>query len=79
MVKVKCFRNVVNPNIVRVKDLVDNVITMGIFRPVEDYIDECLHGMNECAVLIDKYERALDGKDCIVWCDEETGEIFISY
>lgn len=51
----------------------------GIARTVQDYIYECLHGMNECAMLIEKIENAKTGKDIIVWLDEEADEIYISY
>ena len=51
----------------------------GLYRPITDYISECLHGENEEAVLIDKIERLRDGKDCIIWGDNETMETFITY
>lgn len=55
------------------------VITYAEKRSLYDYIDECLHGNNECAYLIQKFERVKDGKDAILWGDYETEETFISF
>ena len=55
------------------------LIVIAVKRTIDDYINECLHGNNECAVLVEKYERKKDGKDAILWCDSETMEIFVSY
>lgn len=56
-----------------------NIIAIAVYRSVQDYIDECLHGDNECAYLIEKFHRIKNGKDAILWQDSETGELFISY
>lgn len=66
-------------NIVAIKDENGNLICYAEKRTMKDYKDECLHGNNECARLIEKYERIKDGKDAILWADSETGEYFITY
>ena len=82
MTKVKC--NIMKSNGVKtdmraIRDESGELITYAEKRTIQDYIDECLHGENECAELIAKYERVRDGKDAILWFDNETLEIFISY
>lgn len=52
---------------------------IGTPRTVQDYIDECLHGGNECATLIERFESVKTGKIAYVWLDYETQELFISY
>lgn len=69
----------VRTNFVSIKDENDNIIRYAEKRSMKDYKDECLHGNNECAYLIEKYERIKDGKDAILWADSETGEYFITY
>ena len=66
-------------NMRAIRDESGELITYAEKRTVQEYIDECLHGENECAQLIEKYERILDGKDAILWFDNETLETFISY
>lgn len=71
--------NGVKTNMRAIRDESGELITYAEKRTMQDYIDECLHGENECAELIDKYERVRDGKDAILWFDNETLETFISY
>ena len=66
-------------NMREIRDESGQLITYAEKRTMQDYIDECLHGENECAELLAKYERVRDGKDAILWFDNETQEIFISY
>lgn len=76
--KVKCFTCSLNDN-------GDNVLVMdGIhalftakLRVMEDYIDECENGNNECA---EKYEvfTTEKGNQYIWWVDNETGDDFIT-
>ena len=82
MTKVRCKIikiNGVETNMRAIRDESGELITYAEKRTMQDYIDECLHGENECAELLDKYERVRDGKDAILWFDNETQEIFISY
>ena len=82
MTKVTCNimkRNSVKTNMRAIRDESGELITYAEKRTMQDYIDECLHGENESAELIDKYERVRDGKDAILWFDNETLETFISY
>lgn len=51
----------------------------GTPRTVQDYKDECLHGENECAILLERFESVKTGKLVYVWVDCETQELFISY
>ena len=66
-------------NFISIRDENKNLICYAEKRTMADYKDECLHGNNECAYLIEKYERIKDGKDAILWADSETGEYFITY
>ena len=66
-------------NFVSIRDENKNLICYAEKRTMADYKDECIHGNNECAYLIEKYERIKDGKDAILWADSETGECFITY
>ncbi|MBQ8426166.1 MAG: hypothetical protein IJX16_00175 [Clostridia bacterium] len=80
--KVRMFplkRNGEATNFVRIKDENGNVICDAEKRSMADYIDECLHGNNECASLLEKFVRIKDGKDAILWYDAETDELFITY
>lgn len=52
---------------------------IGFPRTIEDYKSECLHGENECAELIAKYEHSKTRKDIIVWYDSELDETYITY
>ena len=82
MTKVRCKIikiNGVETNMRAIRDESGELITYAEKRTMQDYIDECLHGENECAELLAKYERVRDGKDAILWFDNETQEIFISY
>lgn len=82
MKKVFCIvltKNGEDTNIRSIRDENGDFITYAEKRTVEDYIDECLHGNNECAYLIEKFQRIKNGKDAILWGDNETQEIFISY
>ena len=82
MTKVTCNimkSNGVKTNMRAIRDESGELITYAEKRTMQDYIDECLHGENECAELLAKYERVRDGKDAILWFDNETQEIFISY
>ena len=51
----------------------------GTPRTVQEYKDECLHGENECAILVERFESVKTGKLVYVWLDYETQELFISY
>ena len=82
MTKVRCYImkiNGVKTNIIAIRDESGELITYAEKRTMQDYIDECLHGENECAELLAKYDRLRDGKDAILWFDNETLETFISY
>ena len=82
MTKVRCKiikSNGVETNMRAIRDESGELITYAEKRTMQDYIDECLHGENECAELLAKYERVRDGKDAILWFDNETQEKFISY
>ena len=82
MTKVRCNIMKINgeeTNMRAIRDESGKLITYAEKRTVQEYIDECLHGENECAQLIEKYERILDSKDAILWFDGETNETFISY
>lgn len=82
MTKVRCKimkNNGVKTNMRAIRDESGELITYAEKRTMQDYIDECLHGENECAELLAKYERVRDGKDAILWFDNETLETFISY
>ena len=82
MTKVRCYImkiNGVKTNMIAITDESGKVITYAEKRTMQDYIDECLHGENECAELLAKYERVIDGKDAILWFDNETLETFISF
>ena len=82
MIKVRCNimkSNGMKTNMRAIRDESGELITYAEKRTMQDYIDECLHGENECAELLAKYERLRDGKDAILWYDNETLETFISY
>lgn len=82
MIKVRCNimkSNGVKTNMRAIRDESGELITYAEKRTIQDYIDECLHGENECAELLAKYVRVRDGKDAILWFDNETLETFISY
>ena len=82
MTKVRCYImkiNGVKTNMIAIRDESGELITYAEKRTMQDYIDECLHGENECAELLAKYDRLRDGKDAILWFDNETLETFISY
>ena len=82
MIKVRCNimkSNGVKTNMRAIRDESGELITYAEKRTMQDYIDECLHGENECAEILAKYERLRDGKDAILWYDNETLETFISY
>ena len=82
MTKVTCYimtSDGVKTNMRAIRDESGELITYAEKRTMQDYIDECLHGENECAELLAKYERVRDGKDAILWFDNETLETFISY
>ena len=69
-----------NPtNFVAIRDENGELICHAEKRTMNDYKDECLHGNNDCAHLIEKFERIKDGKDAILWGDYETEEVFITY
>lgn len=55
----------------------DILLFVGELRSMEDYIDECKNGNNECAI---KYEvfTTIYGNQFIYWGDIETGEDFIT-
>lgn len=55
------------------------VLYAGTPRTIQDYKDECLHGENECATLVERFESVKTGKLVYVWLDYETQELFISY
>ena len=62
------------------RDSKDNeLLYIGTPRTVQDYKDECLHGGNECAILLEMFECVKTGKTIYVWIDCETHELFISY
>lgn len=46
-------------------------------RFMEDYIDECANGNNECALKMGVLTTRA-GNQFIYWCDEETGEDFLT-
>ena len=46
-------------------------------RSMEDYVDECKNGNNECAVKFEVFTTA-KGNQFIYWGDIETGEDFIT-
>lgn len=82
MKKVRMFKMKKNgelTNFIAIRDENNNLIGYAEKRTMQDYIYECLHGNNECAYLIEKYERIKDGKDAILWADSETGDIYITY
>lgn len=55
----------------------DKVLYAAKVRTMDDYIDECKNGNNECAI---KYEifTTVKGNQYIYWSDTETGEDFIT-
>ena len=55
------------------------LLYIGTPRTVQEYKDECLHGENECAILLERFESVKTGKLIYVWLDYEIHEIFISY
>lgn len=46
-------------------------------RTMEDYIDECKNGNNECAVKFEVF-TTVKGNQFIYWGDLETGEDFVT-
>lgn len=62
-----------------IKDENGNIICYAEYRTMEDYKDEVVKGNNECACLVEKFERIKNGKTAYLWQDIETLESFISY
>ena len=81
MIKVYVKKTMVNGETIRI--LRDSetleLLYVGTPRTVQDYKDECLHGENECAILVERFESVKTGKTIYVWIDYETQELFISY
>lgn len=83
MTKIRCIvltKNGEKINNLAIRNAETNeLITYAEKRTIEDYKDEVKNGNNECASLVEKFERVKDGKTAYVWYDCETDETFISY
>lgn len=83
MTKIRCIvmtKNGEKTNNIAIRNSETNeLITYAEKRSLEDYKDEVENENNECASLVEKFERAKDGKTAYVWYDCETDETFVSF